>query len=38
MNTAPASFKMKYFVNPDSVREIGGFEIIIMDKNSNIIS
>ena len=38
MNELIGSIKLKFFKNPDSVRDSGDFEIMIKDMNSNIIA
>jgi hypothetical protein len=38
MNEMIGSIKIKYFKNPDSVRDSGDFEIMIKDMNSNMIA
>lgn len=38
INEMIGSIKMKYLKNPDSVRDSGDFEIMIKDKDSNLIA
>jgi hypothetical protein len=38
INDKKGSIKIKYFTNPDSVRDSGGFEIMIKDKDSNLVA
>ena len=37
-NDKVASIKIKYLKNPDSIRDSGDFEILIKDKNENLIA